>query len=1069
VSTDHGFGGPDTLRDPATEDTAAAEIDVRAIDDTVVASAPELRPSTPLVGASPQVASEPARGDSIGRFLVLGVLGTGGMGVVYSAYDPHLDRKVAIKLLGAASVKQGDATVRLLREAQAMAKINHPNVIKVHEVGTHGDQVFVAMEFADAGTLRAWLKQPRSRQEIVEVFSAAGRGLGAAHAVGLVHRDFKPDNVLMATDGSIRVTDFGLVSVSGAPPPRAVTAPVLGTEALTNDTPLSQDLTCTGAILGTPTYMAPEQFGGREATAQTDQFAFCVALYEALYGTRPFAGETYLALSSQVLLGEILPAPKGSQVPGWLRQVLLRGLSSDPERRYPSMAALLANLARDPARRWRRLAAGGAVIGLVGAGIAAISLQGSDREECRGGEDRFAAVWNATQRAQLEAALVATERPHAPATFAQLTRIVEDWGRSWQLAYTDACEDTRVRGEQSDRMLDLRMLCLTRQLDEAKATLDLLAAGGPDVADRALAAAQSLPSPAPCSDVAALTAAVPPPSNDATRGEVEGVRKLLDDARAKRRLARYAAGLEVARAALATARSTSYAPVIGEALLVTGMLENDTADMASRTTLREAMHVAAAAGDSSTMIDAAAWLTFALTYDAGHYAAAGEIASLADALATHAPPSPEIRVRLGTTIALLTAKRGTFDEAQARYERTLALAEQELGPDHPGTMTTLNQLGNLAKQQGRFEDARRYLERVITSRERALGKDHPEVAAALNNLGNVYRVQGELEQAKQVYERSLAIRIASLGPDHPEVGTSYNNLGTFYSEAGDNDEAEAHTRKALAIWEQAYGKDHVEVAGVVMNLGIALNDKGDRAGARAQFERARTLFEAAKGPDHPDVAGVLGNLGVVALGDGKLDDALQLFLRAEQIATKAYGADHPDVADYLANLTTVYKRQGKLREAKEMTQRALAAMAKAYGPEHPRMGGALINYGVLQIELDDRRGALETFQRALAIFEGKLGPDHPYVAFALNGIGGTLIELKQHAEAVPHLERSLAIRIATKQPPRDRAEVRYNLAQALIASPRTRKRARDEARTALGEYEQAGDIEKVKEIKAWLR
>jgi hypothetical protein len=631
VRTRQGVGGPDTLRDAA-------------IDDTVAASQPEVRASGPSLGVrSGEAASEPARGDSIGRFVVLGVLGSGGMGVVYSAYDPHLDRKVAIKLLGSAAVKQGeDATVRLLREAQAMAKINHPNVIKVHEVGTHGDQVFVAMEFADAGTLRDWLKQqPRSRHEILEVFAAAGRGLGAAHAVGLVHRDFKPDNVLMSTDGSIRVTDFGLVSVADAPPRRAVTdAPVAIDHPLTDDTPLSQDLTRTGSILGTPTYMAPEQFSGRASTTKTDQFAFCIALYEALYGERPFAGENYQELSSSVLLGELRPAPKGAQVPGWLRHVLLRGLSTEPDQRYPSMAALLADLGRDPARRWRRLAVAGAATGLVGVAIAAVALRANDGGECRGGADRFAAIWNADQRAKIESALAATKRPHAAATFARLTGIVDDWGRTWQLAYADACEDTRVRGEQSEHLLDVRMLCLSRQLDDAKATLDLLAAGGPDVADRALSAALALPSVVPCSDVAALTAAVAPPSTDPARVQVAGVRAMLDRARAKRRLGRYADGLEVARPALAAARASGYAPAVGEALLVTGMLENDTANKASVATLRDAMHTAAAAGDSATMLDASAWLIYALTNDTDQYASAGEIASLADALAAHAHPPP---------------------------------------------------------------------------------------------------------------------------------------------------------------------------------------------------------------------------------------------------------------------------------------------------------------------------------------------------------------------------------------------------------------------------------------------
>ncbi len=276
-------------------------------------------------------AAEPLRGQSIGRFLVLDLLGSGGMGVVYSGYDPDLDRKVAIKLLRASALRTDDNQTRLLREAQAMARIKHPNVIKVHEVGTYNGQVYVAMEFADAGTVRAWMEEKaRSPREILAVFLEAGRGLAAAHAAGLVHRDFKPDNVLMSKDGSVLVTDFGLVSsLAGA-------QPVQPDKPLSRTTPLSQELTHTGAILGTPAYMAPEQFAG-EATARSDQFGFCVSLYEALYGARPFEGKSYVELSARVSLGEITAAPKATAVPSWMRRVLLRGLAVAPSTRFASM------------------------------------------------------------------------------------------------------------------------------------------------------------------------------------------------------------------------------------------------------------------------------------------------------------------------------------------------------------------------------------------------------------------------------------------------------------------------------------------------------------------------------------------------------------------------------------------------------------------------------------------------------------------------------------------------------------------------------------------------------------
>ncbi|MEO8845472.1 MAG: tetratricopeptide repeat protein [Kofleriaceae bacterium] len=1036
-----------------------------AIDHTL--ADPSGRASAPLVGAARAAAGDPERGDSIGRFVVLGVLGAGGMGVVYSAYDPHLDRKVAIKLLAHTAMQSAaDASIRLLREAQAMAKINHPNVVKVHEVGTYREQIYLAMEFADAGTLRGWLRDAdRSIGDILAVFSAAGRGLGAAHAVGLVHRDFKPDNVLLSKDGAVLVTDFGLVSSINAVT-RAPSEPMPSLE-LSNTTPLSQDLTRTGSIMGTPTYMAPEQFAGQPSTARADQFSFCVALYEALYRERPFAGANYTELSVSVLTGEILPPPSGSKVPTWIRRVLVRGLATKPEDRHGSMGELLAALARDPGRRMRRIVWSG-VGAVVGAAVIGGAVMLMNRgPECGTGEDRIAAVWSDAARAQISQAFMASKRPNAKPSFDRTSQIVDDWNTSWKLGYVDACRATRVRGEQSSHVLDLRMQCLTRRLDDVRVTLDLLGKGGGDAVDHALDAVLALPSVAPCSDAAGLTAAVPPPETEAIRALVSAAREQLGTARAQRKLGRYKDGLATAQAALVAARATSYPPVVAEALIVVGTLQSDLADPASSATLAEAMHVATAAGDSVAAIDASAWRMFELT-QTNHYELAQEVGELADAEVTHARPPADVVVRLDNTSGLLLAKRGQPKAAQARYEQALAFAQRELGFEHPAVLSTLNQLGNLYKQEGRFDDARKALEQVVAIRERVVGKDHPDFASALNNLGNVYRIEGKLDDAKKLYDRALAIRIAALGPDHPEVGTSLNNLGTFYSESGDEVTAQTYFEKALALWERAYGKDSVELTAAIANLGGSLNARGDHEGARAQYLRAKQLIEAAHGPDHPDLASVLTDLGVVAVDEHKYDEALALYQRAQQITEKAYGPDHPDVADAMANITSVYKALGKLSAAEEMTGRTITVIAKAYGPDHPRMGGVLINYGALQMEQDKYAAALATYQKALAILEAKLGKDHPYVAYASLGIGVALVELKRPAEAVPYEERALAIRIATNQPPELLAETHYSLAEALVHDPRTTARAITEAKTSLGEYETAKDDHDAGEVRAWL-
>ncbi|MCY1012268.1 serine/threonine-protein kinase [Nannocystis pusilla] len=334
-------------------------------------------------------------GQLIGRYMVLSPLGSGGMGVVYAAYDPQLDRKVALKLLHPEAVSASGATQskidgqeRLLREAQAMARLHHPNVVAVHDVGKYDERIFIAMEFVEGGTLKQWLRaRPRTRQEVLAVFGQAGRGLQAAHEAGLVHRDFKPDNVLVSDKGRAQVLDFGLAKQTEDGDRPLPERPTTGA-AVSLNTALTQ----VGAILGTPAYMSPEQHLGEATDARTDQFSFCVALYEALYGTPPFHGDSMAALATAVLTGEVAEAPRESyaRVPPWLRKILLRGLAVDPAERYPSIAALLDDLARDPSsqrKRWLLAVGAAAAVALGAAGWAAARPDG---RAVRGGPRRAA-------------------------------------------------------------------------------------------------------------------------------------------------------------------------------------------------------------------------------------------------------------------------------------------------------------------------------------------------------------------------------------------------------------------------------------------------------------------------------------------------------------------------------------------------------------------------------------------------------------------------------------------------------------------------------------------------------
>ncbi len=328
-----------------------AGIKARLFADAPDTAEPEAKPGT--VAARGAGHLDPVR---IGRYVVIKRIGAGGMGLVYAAYDDKLDRKVAVKLLrpGHARVS-AFARQRLLREAQAIARLSHRSVVQVYEVGTHDDEVFIAMEYVEGSTLKQW--QPsRDWREILARYRDAGHGLCAAHGAGIVHRDFKADNVLVrASDLAVRVVDFGLARTDGSIAGAVQTDD--GGEAADVTGALASSLTHSGVVMGTPAYMAPEQHAARETDARTDQFSFCASLFEALYGYRAFAGEHLDELRANVLGGKVEPAPRYTAVPPEVHRVLARGLCVDPAQRYPTMEALLAALRLPaPARPWRRVA-----------------------------------------------------------------------------------------------------------------------------------------------------------------------------------------------------------------------------------------------------------------------------------------------------------------------------------------------------------------------------------------------------------------------------------------------------------------------------------------------------------------------------------------------------------------------------------------------------------------------------------------------------------------------------------------------------------------------------------------
>ncbi len=523
---------------------------------------------TQLVGADTAPGELRSRGDApgpavprqIGRYLLRRWLGAGGMGVVYEAVDPSLDRPVALKLLERSMDEE--ARLRMEREAKALARLSHPNVVQIYEIGWESGHTFIAMELVRGQTLDGWQRTGPGWRECVRVYLQAGRGLAAAHAEGLVHRDFKPSNCILGEDGRVRVLDFGLARQRElfGPPSTSQEEPSL----TRSGSLVSDQLTETGAFIGTPAYMPLEQLEGKRVDAAGDQFSFCVSLYEALYGERPFKGRTPGELAA-ALADEPEPVPAGRpSVPARLRRVLLRGLAARPHERWPSMDELLTALWRLVQPRRRRWAVGLVGAGLLAAGAGLWQQAQIVGQRCGGAPEQLAGVWDESRRAEVGAALRGTGVSYAEATVQQVEAQLDDYAERWAQMHEATCEATHVRREQTEPVMELRMACLGSRRLAMREAVDVLAQADGEVALRAVDLASSLESLTRCEDVEGLQADVPPPESPSVAAQVRDLRARLARAAALQTVARYAQSLEALTSMNDEAQATGYAPLLAE-------------------------------------------------------------------------------------------------------------------------------------------------------------------------------------------------------------------------------------------------------------------------------------------------------------------------------------------------------------------------------------------------------------------------------------------------------------------------------------------------------------------------
>lgn len=768
------------------------------------------------------------RGTSIDRYVVLYELGEGGMGVVYSAYDPELDRKVALKLLHANS-RSERARARLLREAKAIARISHPNVVTVHDVGTYEGRVFVAMEYVPGPTFRQWMqKAERSWSEALDVLVQAGHGLAAAHQGDLVHRDFKPDNVLVDEGGRAVVLDFGLAR-------RASSREVLYSSHDGDDGNNDMNLTRTGAKLGTPAYMAPEQHLAAKTDARTDQFSFCVAVWEALYGSRPFEGSTPRAARRSVIAGTI-GEPREGNVPAGLRRVLTRGLSVAPQDRYPDMRALLADLERAPRRTVPGWVLGAAGLGLTATGAwLAVGLDAEAQTPCTPSLERWQEVWDDDVRRDVQVAFDRSEARFAEAAWRGVEATLDRYTTGWSEARIEACEATHVHHEQSESTLELRMSCLRTRYHAVRALVHEFRDADAAVVQYAVEAVNSLPRLHDCRDIQRLHAGQRPPNADIEPRMADPLRDALVDARAKEGSARYGQALSIVQKVLSDAKRLGAEAIIAEAHLVEGsILERRSEFERAERSLLDAIW--AAQRTEHRIIEAEAWVRLVwvtgverIEPERGHL-----WAEFAEVALQRAGGSAVLGAQLRHNVGGVLYTQGRLDEALAEYRLALAQQVELLGEDDPRVATTHNHIGNALMESDRYAQSKAACERSLGIRRRVYGATHPKVAASLNNLGELERKQDHAKAALDYANRSLAI-VQNDGGREEDVATMIS--GWALRELGRPAQARPRFERALAMRKTSYGPLAPPVVDVEFELARTHAALGQDARARDLLDR----------------------------------------------------------------------------------------------------------------------------------------------------------------------------------------------------------------------------------------
>jgi len=778
-----------------------------------------------------------ARGDRVSRYEVLELIGAGGMGAVYAARDPELDRKVAIKVLYLAEDRSTRRAERLIDEGRALARLTHPNVVAVFDVGRHKGSVFIAMELVKGPTLDDWLAaRSMAWRRRVELFVEAGRGLAAVHACGIVHLDFKPSNVMVDSDGRARLADFGLAAGDFD------TNPSEFSESEPHSEPTSIDMS---RARGTPRFMAPEQQSAGKVTAAADQFAFCVALYESLAGRHPFGhAQSTKERMSSIAFGD----PKPLEVPGLpprIAQAIMRGLSRLPADRWPSLSELLDEIeggARPTTKSGKRAVVISSVV-VLGALTWAVADRGEAVTACPTAEVKAAEVLSKSDALALSEHVSAFESVHGPLPVGlspALERRIDDWSEAWVLA----CEAVRAASKAGEAEASRVLDCLTAQQVGLEGTAALLLDADTATLVRGLGIVNALDQPAACTDPGHRPAAAPPPAGQ--RSAIAQVRVELQRARLQQRTGRTKEAIATAEAAVESAEAVGYAPLTAEAMgTAGGMLAGNGIGSRAEPMLERAAWLFLEAGDHAK----AAQMFVALVRAGRPVDRLDETLAWADRaraiLEEHPDPGIESSLEVGIVFALWNV--GRMAEAVEHGQRAVELLGPGVGD--AGDMARAKQgLAVALMGSGRLDEAEAAVREAIRLHSQIVGPRHPTTGSSQQLLAAILNDRGRLEESLLLHDELVESFLLANGADSRITAGIYNNRGNTYMRLERYADAIADFEHAAEVWDRLGNFDssvyaYVGLAETKLNLG-------DLEGAKRDATQAWELITATPSGEH---------------------------------------------------------------------------------------------------------------------------------------------------------------------------------------------------------------------------